>query len=70
MTSETRQLFGTDGIRGVAGEFDVVSRAEVESARELRRACRPLEASISIAIGDRDVGDTIAVGVEREYVCG
>src|SRR5262249_44601989 len=56
--------------RGVAGEFDVVSRAEVERAREFRRACRPLEASVSIAIWDRDVGDTIAVGVEREDACG
>jgi hypothetical protein len=52
--------------RGVAGEFDGVSGAEVESTVEDRGPRRPLESAVSIGIRDRYVGDTITVGVERE----
>src|SRR5215469_16107336 len=35
MTSETRQLFGTDGIRGVAGEFPLTTESSFLIGRAL-----------------------------------
>jgi phosphoglucosamine mutase len=75
MTQETRQLFGTDGIRGVAGEFPLTLLSTFLIGRalghDLRRATHAAKAVIgqdtresSQWIADRVAAGLAAVGVE------
>ena len=41
MTSQTRQLFGTDGIRGVAGEFPLTPESTYLIGRALGHDLSP-----------------------------
>jgi phosphoglucosamine mutase len=75
MTQQTRQLFGTDGIRGVAGEFPLTRQSTYLIGRalghDLLRATRRPQAAIgqdtresSRWIADRVAEGLAAVGVE------
>jgi phosphoglucosamine mutase len=75
MTQQTRQLFGTDGIRGVAGEFPLTKHSTYLIGRalghDLVRATRSAQAVIgqdtresSCWIADRVADGLAAVGVD------
>jgi phosphoglucosamine mutase len=75
MTQQTRQLFGTDGIRGVAGEFPLTQQSTYLIGRalghDLMRATRGPKAVIgqdtresSRWIADREAAGLSAVGVD------
>ena len=51
MTSQTRQLFGTDGIRGVAGEFPLTSESTYLIGRALGHDLIRSDAHPSVVIG-------------------
>ncbi len=75
MTQQTRQLFGTDGIRGVAGEFPLTPQSTYLIGRalghDLVRTTRTAQAVIgqdtresSGWIADRVAAGLAAVGVD------
>ena len=75
MSNQSRQLFGTDGIRGVAGEFPLTSESTYLIGRalghDLIRATPKAKATIgqdtresSVWIADRVAAGMAAVGVE------
>jgi phosphoglucosamine mutase len=75
MTQQTRQLFGTDGIRGIAGEFPLTMESTYLIGRalghDLLRSTRGARALIgqdtresSVWIADRVAAGLAAVGVE------
>src|ERR1700678_483054 len=51
MTSQTRQLFGTDGIRGVAGEFPLTVESTYLIGRALGHDLRRSSPQASVVIG-------------------
>ena len=51
MTSQTRQLFGTDGIRGVAGEFPLTAESTYLIGRALGHDLIRSEAHASVVVG-------------------
>jgi phosphoglucosamine mutase len=62
MTSQTRQLFGTDGIRGVAGEFPLTAESVYLIGRALGHNLIRTNASARVVIGQdtRESGAWIA----------
>jgi phosphoglucosamine mutase len=75
MTTQTRQLFGTDGIRGVAGEFPLTQDSTYMIGRalghDLKRSCGPARVVIgqdtrlsSSWIADRVTHGLMASGIE------
>jgi phosphoglucosamine mutase len=75
MTVQTRQLFGTDGIRGVAGEFPLTSESTyligralghdlIHSAPKARAVMGQDTRESSAWIGDRVAAGLAAVGVD------
>src|SRR6266481_5253496 len=56
MSQQTRQLFGTDGIRGVAGEFPLTTQCTYLIGRDTRESSR--------WIADRVAAGLASVGVE------
>ena len=74
MTSHTRQLFGTDGIRGVAGEFPLTSESVysigVALGHDLARAGQ--KPSVVIGLDTRESGawiaDRLALGLASQGV--
>jgi phosphoglucosamine mutase len=73
MTSETRQLFGTDGIRGVAGDFPLTRESTFCIGRALGHDLGRVTARPRVVIGQdtressRWIADTVADGLRS---CG
>ncbi len=71
---KTRQLFGTDGIRGVAGEYPLDQRTIVAIGRALgqRLAARDRDARVMIGQDTREssawIGSALAAGLESAKV--
>jgi len=69
MTVETRQLFGTDGIRGVAGEFPLTRESTFRIGRALGGDLRKSSARPRVVIGQdtressRWIADRVALGL-------
>src|SRR5579863_4869144 len=51
MTSHTRQLFGTDGIRGIAGEFPLTAESTYWIGRALGHNLLKTDAKPKVVIG-------------------
>ena len=51
MTSQTRQLFGTDGIRGVAGQFPLTAESTFLIGRALGHDLIKTKATARVVIG-------------------
>ena len=73
MTSQTRQLFGTDGIRGVAGEFPLTSESTYLIGRALGHDLLRVTKKPRVVIGQDTressawIADRIALGLSS---CG
>jgi phosphoglucosamine mutase len=73
MTSQTRQLFGTDGIRGVAGEFPLTDQSTFLIGRALGHDLLRTNARARVIIGQdtressRKIADRVALGLSS---CG
>ncbi len=69
MTSQTRQLFGTDGIRGVAGDFPLTRESTFLIGRALGHNLRLTNANPRVIIGQDTressswIADRIALGL-------
>jgi len=69
MTSQHRQLFGTDGIRGVAGEFPLTAESTFMIARALGHDLLRTNPSPRVVIGQdtrdssRWIADRVALGL-------
>jgi phosphoglucosamine mutase len=69
MTSQTRQLFGTDGIRGVAGEFPLTSESTFLIGRALGHDLARTNPAACVVIGQdtressRWIADRLALGL-------
>ena len=73
MTSQTRQLFGTDGIRGVAGEFPLTKESTFLIGRALGHDLQRSNPRPRVIIGQdtressRWIADRVALGLSS---CG
>jgi len=69
MTSQTRQLFGTDGIRGVAGEFPLTQESTFLIGRALGHNLIRTNPQASVVIGQDTressawIADRVALGL-------
>jgi phosphoglucosamine mutase len=69
MTSQARQLFGTDGIRGIAGDFPLTRESTFLIGRALAHDLRRLNAKPRVVIGQDSresshwIADRIALGL-------
>jgi phosphoglucosamine mutase len=69
MTSQTRQLFGTDGIRGVAGEFPLTQESTFLIGRALGHNLVRINPQASVVIGQDTressawIADRVALGL-------
>lgn len=69
MTSQSRQLFGTDGIRGVAGEFPLTAESTFLIGRALGHDLLKVNPKPRVVIGQdtressRWIGDKVAAGL-------
>ena len=69
MTSQTRQLFGTDGIRGVAGDFPLTRESVFLIGRALAHDLRRITAKPRVVIGQDTressgwIADRLALGL-------
>ena len=69
MTSQTRQLFGTDGIRGVAGEFPLTQESTFLIGRALGHNLIRTNPKASVVIGQDTressawIADRVALGL-------
>jgi len=69
MTSQTRQLFGTDGIRGVAGEFPLTTESTYLIGRALGHDLIRIDPHASVVIGQDTressswIADRVALGL-------
>jgi phosphoglucosamine mutase len=74
MTSQTRQLFGTDGIRGVAGEFPLTAESTFLIGRALGHDLIKAKAAPRVVIGQdtressRWIADRVALGLNSAKV--
>lgn len=74
MTSSTRQLFGTDGIRGVAGQFPLTAESTFLIGRALGHNLVRTKATARVVIGQdtressRWIADRIALGLTSVQV--
>jgi phosphoglucosamine mutase len=74
MTSQTRQLFGTDGIRGVAGEFPLTLESTYLIGRALGHDLARTTAKPSVVIGQDTrqssawIADRVALGLNSAGV--
>ncbi|HEX3740905.1 MAG TPA: phosphoglucosamine mutase [Terriglobales bacterium] len=74
MTSQTRQLFGTDGIRGVAGEFPLTAESTFLIGRALGHVLIKTKAAPRVVIGQdtressRWIADRVALGLTSAQV--
>ena len=72
MTSQTRQLFGTDGIRGVAGEFPLNEDSTYMIGRALGHDLKRSSAPARVVIGQdtressRWIADRVTHGLHRQ----
>jgi phosphoglucosamine mutase len=69
MTSQTRKLFGTDGIRGVAGEFPLTAESTYLIGRALGHDLRRIGSRRSVVVGQDTressqwIADRVALGL-------
>ena len=76
MTSQTRQLFGTDGIRGVAGEFPLTQDSTYMIGRalghDLKRSGAPARAVIGQDTRESSawIADRVAQGLAASGIAG
>jgi phosphoglucosamine mutase len=74
MSQPTRQLFGTDGIRGVAGEFPLTYESTYAIGRALGHDLRRVNASPRVVIGQDTressgwIADRVALGLASQGV--
>ena len=70
MTISTRQLFGTDGIRGVAGEYPLTAESTFAIGRALGHALKQKQSTVRVVIGQdtRDSSGWIADSVTQGLV--
>lgn len=74
MTAETRQLFGTDGIRGVAGEFPLTTESTFLIGRALGHDVSRANPHARVVIGQdtressRWIADRVALGLASSNV--
>jgi len=74
MTSQTRQLFGTDGIRGVAGEFPLTAESTFLIGRALGHDLIKTKPTPRVVIGQdtressRWIADRVALGLTSAQV--